>query len=114
MTGRVREQLGFLWKASIQDLAFPVFGVTDFKKSFGAACAEAKIHDLRFHDLRRTAITRMVEVGLTPMEIMKVSGHTQWNTFARYVNPGDEAIQRIARVLTAHHMPNSEPLLHSR
>jgi hypothetical protein len=37
------------------------------------------------------------------MEIMKISGHTQMNTFARYVNPNTQAVTRIADVLTAFH-----------
>ncbi len=37
------------------------------------------------------------------MEVMKVSGHTQMTTFARYVNPNTQAITRIANVLGAFH-----------
>jgi len=80
-----------------------VFGVTYIKKSFPTACDEAGITGLQFHDFRNTAITRMVNAGLPPMEIMKISGHTQWTTFARYVNPSEESVKRIADVLTQYH-----------
>jgi hypothetical protein len=35
------------------------------------------------------------------MEIMKISGHTQHATFARYVNPDTGAVQRAADALAA-------------
>jgi integrase len=107
MTQRVFEEFTRLWEISPRDVNLLVFGVTDIKKSFAAACDDSEIKDLRFHDLRHTAITRMVSVGLPPMEIMKVSGHTQWTTFARYVNPNTQAVQRIADVLSKFHDSNS-------
>jgi integrase len=79
-----------------------VFGVTDtIKKSFAAACKAAGIEGFRFHDCRHTAITRMVQANIPPMEIMKISGHTQHVTFARYVNPDTGAVQRAAEALAA-------------
>lgn len=85
MTERVYGELSRLWDISQKDTSLSVFGITDIKKSFASACDDAKIDGLRFHDLRHTAITRMINLGLPPMEIMKVSGHTQYTTFARYV-----------------------------
>ena len=100
MTQRVMDELLHLWDISLKDLDSSVFGLTDIKKSFSAACADAGIAGLQFHDLRHTAITRMVNAGLPPMEIMKVSGHTQWTTFARYVNPSSQTIRNIADAMT--------------
>jgi hypothetical protein len=37
------------------------------------------------------------------MEIMKISGHTQWTTFARYVNPNTQTVRKIADVLSDYH-----------
>ena len=82
MTDRVFNELQKLWEASPTDLDGLVFGIKDnFKKSFTSACDEAKIEDFHFHDTRRTAITRMIQAGLAPMEIMKISAHSQINTF---------------------------------
>ncbi len=104
MTSRVYDELTNLWEQSPKSLDELVFGIKDnFKKSFASACSDAGIKEFRFHDLRHTAITRMIQAGLSPMEVMKVSGHTQMNTFARYVNPNTQAITRIADVLTAFH-----------
>jgi hypothetical protein len=49
----------------------------------------------------------MIQAGLSPMEVMKVSGHTQMNTFARYVNPDTQAVTRIADVLSAFNARSS-------
>lgn len=103
MTNRVYNELKSLWELSPKDITEIVFGIKDnFKKSFASACKDAQIEHLRFHDLRHTAITRMIQAGLAPMEIMKISGHSQINTFARYVNPDTNAVQRIADRLSAY------------
>ncbi len=104
MTSRVFEQLQELWNKSPQDETNLVFGIKDnFQNGFTNILNEAKIEDFRFHDIRHTAITRMVNAGLPPMEIMKASGHTQWTTFARYVNPNEDSVKRIADVLGTYH-----------
>ena len=73
------------------------------KEKSGQGGRDGPEENFRFHDCRHTAITRMIQAGLSPMEIMKISGHTQMNTFARYVNPNTQAVQRIADVLSAYH-----------
>lgn len=104
MTERVFVELSRLWKQAPKDLDDLVFGIkNNVKRSFTSACRDAKIEGFHFHDCRHTAITRMIQAGLSPMEIMKISGHTQMNTFARYVNPNTQAVTRIADVLTAFH-----------
>ena len=44
------------------------------------------IDDLRFHDLRHEACTRMAEDGLTVPQIQQVSLHESWGSLQRYVN----------------------------
>ncbi|MBK8464976.1 MAG: tyrosine-type recombinase/integrase [Chloracidobacterium sp.] len=73
-----------------------VFQSGDFKKAFAGACSDAEITDLHFHDLRHTAITRMLEKGISPPLVMKISGHTQQRTFMRYVNQTEQSIMEIA------------------
>lgn len=110
MTQRVYEELTSLWEISPKDSNELVFGIKDtIKRSFASACRDAGIEGFHFHDCRHTAITRMIQAGLSPMEVMKVSGHTQMNTFARYVNPNTQAVTRIADVLSAYQIQaNSE------
>lgn len=109
MTPRLRTELLKLWQESRQDVSKRVFGVTDnFKKGFAAACRLAGIEGFRFHDARHTAITRMVAAGIPPMECMKVSGHSQYATFARYVNPTEQAVRRAADALAVFNAQATE------
>jgi integrase len=108
MTPRVFQELETLWNKSPQDPEILVFGIKDnFQNGFTNILKEARIEEFRFHDIRHTAITRMVNAGLPPMEIMKVSGHTQWTTFARYVNPNEDTVRRIADTLSTFHQKES-------
>ncbi|MBA3711018.1 MAG: site-specific integrase [Pyrinomonadaceae bacterium] len=100
MTPRIHEELERLRAIAPPDDNCLVFGITDtVKKSFAAACRQANVTGFRFHDLRHTAITRMVNTGQPTAVLMKVSGHTQHATFARYVNPDTEAITSVADAL---------------
>jgi integrase len=79
-----------------------VFGIKDnFKNGFTAACKDAEIVGLRFHDLRHTAITRMVEAGMQPAEVMRVSGHTTPAMLWRYMNANVDTARRAANALDA-------------
>lgn len=79
-----------------------VFGVTDSVKiAFRSLCESAGVEGFRFHDLRHTAITRMIAAGVPSAEVMKVSGHTQVSTFLRYLNPTNQTVRRVAELLHA-------------
>lgn len=102
ITPRLHAELCQLRQAPTQDADGLVFGVTDtVKTAWKTLCREARIEGLHFHDLRHTAITRMVQTRQPSALIMKVSGHTQHATFARYVNPDAEAVLRVADALSA-------------
>ncbi|MFN0084068.1 MAG: hypothetical protein ACKVX9_01645 [Blastocatellia bacterium] len=45
----------------------------------------------------------MIQAGIAPMQVMKISGHTQMSTFARYVNADDDAVKRAAAAIDAFH-----------
>ena len=62
----------------------PVFGLTKFQNGWDAACSDAKIEDLRFHDLRATFISRLVERGLTVDQIAQISGHSDVSTIYKH------------------------------
>lgn len=59
-----------------------------FSAGFKKIALRAKCEDLRFHDLRHEAISRMFErnLSLSTIEIMLISGHTQQSTILRYAN----------------------------
>lgn len=46
--------------------------------------ADLGVGHIRFHDLRRTALTNLLEAGFSEKEAMEISGHTTRKTFERY------------------------------
>ena len=104
MTPRVKAALQKLNDQAADKENSLVFGITDtIKNGWKSACTDAGIEGLHFHDLRHTAITRMVSEGLPTAEIMKTSGHTQMTTFQRYVNPTMATAQANALRLGSYH-----------
>lgn len=54
--------------------------------AFKRLTKRAGVDDFHIHDLRHEATSRLFEKGkLSDMEIMKITGHTQYSTLARYV-----------------------------
>lgn len=107
VTARLLAELTALRKAAESAPRFKeasrVFQVNSFREAWNGARTKAKLTDVRWHDLRHTAITWMLEAGMNPAGVMKVSGHTQWTTFMRYVNTNEETAREAARLLDAHH-----------
>jgi integrase len=105
ITPRLRKELLRLWQPSPKRLELTVFGYdneySSIKRAFASACEDAKLLDFRFHDCRHTAITRMIAAGMPAMNVMKISGHTQQVTFARYVNPNEDSVRQAAAMLSS-------------
>ena len=59
----------------------------DIKKSFNKARDAAGIKNFRFHDLRHTVATRLVEKGIDLLVVMEILGHTKIETTMRYAHP---------------------------
>ena len=102
------QQMGFALNSHLDALAAKLgidpdqrlFGISDnVKRSFTGACKDSGIVDLHFHDLRHVAITRMIQAGMPAVEVMKISGHSQFSTFARYVNVVGDGARRAAQKL---------------
>jgi integrase len=64
--------------------------ITDFRGSWEAACKEAGVPDLLFHDLRRTAARNMDRRGISRSIAMKITGHKTESMYRRY-RIGDHA-----------------------
>jgi len=58
-----------------------------FENAWRRAVAHAGIHNLRFHDLRHEAVSRLFERGLNPMEVAAISGHKTLQMLKRYSRP---------------------------
>jgi integrase len=100
ITERLATELTSLYESSTKTPEGLVFGITDtVKKAFASVCQDAGVEGFRFHDARHTAITRMIQSGMPAHLIMKVSGHTQPVTFARYVNVDGQTARQAAVAL---------------
>ncbi len=101
ISSRLAEALRKVWENSPKRLTANVLPMGDFKKAYITATKIADLPDLHFHDLRHTAITRMLEKGLSPTLVMKASGHSQTKTFLRYVNQTETSVYEMAAKLDA-------------
>jgi integrase len=101
MSARVESGLRELFGRAA-DPAGPVFGgVKEVKKGFDTARRRAGLSDVRFHDLRHTAATRLVGGHIPLSEVGRVLGHTQPSTTYRYVNANVETARRAAAAMDA-------------
>lgn len=97
ITGRLLNELESLPR---RDPKTRVFGVTDtVKRSWATAKRIAGIEDLKFHDLRHTCATRLVQGGLPLAEVSRILGHTSIVTTFRYANIDDSALDRAVNIL---------------
>lgn len=75
--------------------------LVDIKRPFGLACDAAKVKDLRFHDLRHTAATRMADAGINVVVIAEILGHGDIRTTKRYSHAMEEAkreaVEKLAK-----------------
>ncbi len=44
------------------------------------------MNNLRFHDLRHEALSRMTEKGLNPLELAEISGHKRLEQLVAYTH----------------------------
>jgi integrase len=77
------------------DAKTPIFPMRqdDVIRAFKAACTAAKIENLKFHDLRHEAVTRICE-RLPMHEAMRVTGHKTPSMLMRYYHPKAEDLAR--------------------
>ncbi len=112
MTLRVKTELTKMFEKKQPSQNQLVFGTTDnVKRSFTSACNSADISDFHFHDLRHTAITRMIAAGVPAEQVMKISGHTQISTFLRYLNPSNDSLNLAAQKLANFNLSNEMDLM---
>lgn len=57
-----------------------------FKKTWTDLKMRLGLTDLRFHDLRHEAVSRMVEAGLSDQEVAAISGHRSMQMLKRYTH----------------------------
>jgi integrase len=100
-------------KELIPDKTIPIHGRVfelsqgRLSKNFRSACKKANIKDLRFHDLRHEAISRLFEnTDLDIMEIKGITGHKTLQMLARYAHlRADRLVDRLEGEKRGHSKP---------
>ena len=82
----------------------PVFtyggkAVQDMRSSFERACRLAGIEDFRFHDLRHTFASRLVQGGVPLYEVMNLTGYKSLGMVQRYAHLSPDFQEVAIRVL---------------
>ena len=76
-----------------------VFGIGDNKKWWQAALRDAKIKNLRWHDLRHTFCSRLAQAGVSLKVIQEAAGHKTISMSARYAHMDHTTLKAAMSVL---------------
>ena len=89
-----------LRQLEIKDLGL-VFSVKadSVSQAFKRSCVIADIDNLRFHDLRHEATTRLFELGLNVIEVGAITGHKDLKMLNRYTHLNAERLGQKLRNL---------------
>jgi len=84
--------------------------ILDLKKGFRKAVQSAGIASLRFHDLRHTFATRLVQAGVDIITVQHLLGHAKISMTVRYAHSPDEskiaAVKRLDELFSSQPAPN--------
>ena len=87
----------------------------EIKYSFVRAVKAAKIPDLRFHDLRHTAATRMGDAGADAFTLAAIFGWSDIRMAMRYTHAMEDAKRRAVEAIAQnqslrdHSVTNEKP-----
>ncbi|MGB0670895.1 MAG: tyrosine-type recombinase/integrase [Rhodospirillales bacterium] len=92
----------------------PVFtyggkAMKDARSSFDRARKEAGLEDVRFHDLRHTFASRLVQQGVSLYEVMHLTGHKSVSMVQRYAHLAPDFQEAAIRALEAFGTKRAQP-----
>ncbi len=99
----LQEQRSFCTRS---DRIFP-YNSRSVGTAFRRACRELGIRDLRFHDLRHEAASRLFEAGLSIEQVALVTGHKDWRMIKRYTNLRPEDLHARLRAPNVKKRPRT-------
>jgi len=73
--------------------------IGDFRKSWATACKAAKVPDLLFHDLRRSAVRNMERAGVPRSQAMAITGHKTDSVYSRYAIVSEQDVKAAGEKL---------------
>ena len=72
----------------------------EFRMAWKKIIKDTKIANLRFHDLRHEAVSRLVEAGLGDQEVASISGHKSMQMLKRYTHlRAEDLVARLDQVM---------------
>ncbi|MCF6356094.1 MAG: site-specific integrase [Candidatus Polarisedimenticolaceae bacterium] len=72
----------------------------EYSPAWRRALKRAGITDLRFHDLRHEAVSRLVEAGLGDQEVAAISGHKSMQMLRRYTHlRAEDLVERLDQLM---------------
>jgi integrase len=81
-------------QARMSEYIFP-YDPRSISAAFTRACHVLGIKDLRFHDLRHEATSRLFERGYQIHEVAQFTLHDSWNELKRYANLKPENVREL-------------------
>ncbi len=72
------------------------------------ACEQAGIEGLRFHDLRHTAATRLVEAGVPLIAVKELLGHSSIVVTERYTHPDKSLVEGVEKLCSIDNQLTSD------
>jgi len=78
--------------------------LVEIKYSFARAIKDAKSTDLRFHDLRHTAATRMGDAGADAFTLAAIFGWSDIRMAMRYTHAMEDAKRRAVEAIAQNHI----------
>jgi integrase len=118
MNAASRVLLGELARNAKTNLVFPSNRrvgerLLDLKKGFRKAVKSARIPPIRFHDLRHTFATRLIQSGVAITTVQRLLGHANISMTARYAHAPDSArvaaVKRLDELFAPQPDPNRPP-----
>ena len=79
--------------------------IRSVKTAFGTACKRAGIEDFRFHDLRHTFASRLVQGGVPLYNVMSLTGHKSLSMVQRYAHLAPDFQEEAIKVLDSQRQP---------
>ena len=86
------------------DRIFP-YEARSVGSAFRQACKLLDIRDLRFHDLRHEATSRLFESGYSIVEVQQFTLHDSWGTLSRYTHLRPEQVEVRTRTKSTNFRP---------
>jgi len=84
--------------------------VTTVRRAFVMACKRAGIADFRFHDLRHTFGSRLIEKGADPISVKEILGHADLKTSEIYLHTNKKRMKQTVDLLDEKPDKNAENL----